>query len=260
MKQYLTFRSESMNFGLESIYIREIFALPELESIAEAPGDVIGLLNLRGHIIPVIHLAKRLGVAQPSCHISDSLIVIEWQGLQVGLIVNQVEEVKDIPDDALSSAIDLEREQYLNTSLVNGFAQLDDGLLTLLHPESLIRQADEVAVVAWEADLRQDSDTDSDTDSVLQTATPHTLYKGFYDFCQSVTATDYQVFAHRAEALKLPLASYDISALQPITILSIDGEYFGVDLENVREFIHVPNLTRIPCAPRYIVGNFNLRG
>lgn len=256
MKQYLTFCSESINFGLESSYVREIFPLPELESIAEAPGDVIGLLNLRGHIIPVIHLAKRLGLAQPHCQLSDSMIIMDWQGLQVGLIVNQVKEVKNVAEDTLSETVNLDREQYINTALINGFAQLDGELLTLIHPESVIRQADEVAVMAWEADLNQDTEISSESQDAIESSLP----RNFYDFCGSVTTADRLVFASRAKELRAPLESYDISELQPITILSIAGEYFGVELENIREFINLPNLTRIPCAPRYIIGNFNLRG
>jgi purine-binding chemotaxis protein CheW len=40
----------------------------------------------------------------------------------------------------------------------------------------------------------------------------------------------------------------------------LGGEYFGVDLELVREFTEIGNLTPIPCCPKHIVGNMNLRG
>jgi len=256
MKQYLTFRSESLHFGLETIYIREIFSLPELQSVVEAPGDVIGLLNLRGTVIPVIHLAKRLGIARPTCKITDSMIVIEWQGLQVGLVVNQVEDVKDIVPESIVNAIDLERDQYINSALVDGLAQLDEELLTLLHPASLIRQADDVAVMAWEAKLSEgvNHDVSPSEDGDLP------CHRDFYEFCDAVTAADRMIFARRAQELQAPFESYDISERQPITIMSLDGEYFGVALDSVREFIKVPSLTRIPCAPPYIIGNFNLRG
>lgn len=256
MKQYLTFRSESMKFGLESSHIREIFPLPELQSIAEAPGDVIGLLNLRGHIIPAIHLGKRLGMSQPVCRVSDSMILMEWQGLQIGLVINQVEDIQEIAEAAVVAAIDFERQQYMNTALIHGFAQLEDELLTLLHPESLIRQADEVAILAWDAKLSQESEAAQD----LPLDESDSLHHDFYDFCNGITEANRLIFARRAQELLRPLESFDLSERQPVTIMSIEGEYFGVGLENIREFINVPNLTRIPCAPQYIIGNFNLRG
>lgn len=260
MKQYLTFSSDDLNFGLESIHVREIFPLPELQIIAEAPGDVIGLLNLRGRLTPIIHLAKRLGVGQPSCRLQDSVIVLDWQGLQVGLVVSQVHEVKNIADEAIADTPDLERDQYVNTALVHGYAQLEDDLLTILHPDSLIRQAADVAVLAWEAELNQTEGDSQDADNDLQDNIEASFYQSFYDFCNGVTAADRQVFARRAQDLRAPLESYDISNLEPITIISIGGESFGVALDSVREFIHVPKLTQVPCAPRHIIGNFNLRG
>ena len=88
--------------------------LPELQVMAEAPGDVIGLLNLRGRLTPIIHLAKRFGIAQPVCQLQDSVIILDWQGLQVGLVVSQVRDVQDIVNEAISDTPHFDREQYIN--------------------------------------------------------------------------------------------------------------------------------------------------
>ena len=255
MKQYLTFSSESHTFGLESAHVLEIFPLPELQSIAEAPGDIIGLLNIRGRLTPIMHLAKRLGITQPTCQIKDSVVLIAWQGLHIGIIVNQVLDVLDISAEQISKTPDLDRDQYVHTALIHGFAQMEETLVSLLHPESLIRQADEVAVLAWEADLSQEEEgITPSTEDALRSS------NNFYSFCSSVTRIEKKMFKRRATELREPIESYDISSLQPITLLSIEGELFGVDLKHVREFIHLPNLTSIPCSPQYIIGNFNLRG
>ena len=74
MEQYLTFNSQSNLFGIISKYVREVFPLPELQPILDAPGDVVGLLNLRGQLLPVIQLAKRLGLPSQKFKLSDSVI------------------------------------------------------------------------------------------------------------------------------------------------------------------------------------------
>ena len=252
MEQYLTFSSQSNIFGIMSQYIREVFPLPELQPVLEAPGDVVGLLNLRGQLIPVIQLAKRLGLSAKKFKVSDSVIVIDWQGLAVGVLVDEVIDVIDVASEALLEQVDIEREQYVSSSLIHQYAQLNETLLNLLHPKSLIRQADEVAVLAWEADLTQ-----AENESV---ETEDNILLSFYDQCESLAETEKQLFAQRAKDLKASLESTDISELQPITILTLEGDYFGVALDNVREFIHVPKLTKIPCAQSHIIGNFNLRG
>ena len=103
---------------------------------------------------------------------------------------------------------------------MRGFAQLDDDLLTLLHPDSLIRQADQVAVLAWESDLSQQEGNDQDKVEI-------SLYQDFYEICDTVSQSDRrQIFARRAQELKAPLESYDISDLKPITIISIERGIF----------------------------------
>ena len=252
MEQYLTFSSQSNMFGLVSKHVREVFPLPELQTVVEAPGDVVGLLNLRGQLIPVIQLSKRLGMTHQKFQLSDSVIVLEWQGLVVGLLVDKVDDVLDVASTELLDQVDLEREQYVSSALVKQHAQLGDMLLNILHPETLIRQADEVAVMAWEADLQQDEQNavEGESEAIID----------FYEQCEALSDLDAKVFARRAMELKAPLESTDISELQPITLVSIDDEYFGVALDHIREFIHVPKLTKIPCAQSHIIGNFNLRG
>ncbi|NJN23175.1 MAG: hypothetical protein HC810_00555 [Acaryochloridaceae cyanobacterium RL_2_7] len=252
MEQYLTFSSHSNVFGIISKYIREVFPLPELQPVVEAPGDVVGLLNLRGQLIPVLQLAKRLGFPAQKFKLSDSVIVMDWQGLVVGVLVDEVLDVIDVAAEALLDQIELDREQYVSSALIHQYAQLDETLLNVLHPESLIRQADDVAVMAWEADLQQAENESVEADASTITS--------FYEQCVDLAETEAKLFAKRAQDLKASIESTDISELQPITILVLEGDYFGVNLDNVREFIHVPKLTKIPCSQPHILGNFNLRG
>jgi purine-binding chemotaxis protein CheW len=46
----------------------------------------------------------------------------------------------------------------------------------------------------------------------------------------------------------------------PLAVIGLGNEYFGLALELVREFTDIANLTPIPCCPKHIVGNMNLRG
>ena len=252
MEQYLTFSSQAHQFGIVSEYVREVFPLPKLQTVMEGPGDVVGLLNLRGQLIPVIQLTKRLGLPRQPFQVSDSVMVLDWQGLSVGLVVDRVDDVIDVPAAALLSPVEIERDNYVTSSLVQHYAQLDHVLLNILHPESLIRQADDVVVLAWEAELQQ-SDT---PDSVASDG----AISDFYGQCKSLSPLDRKIFARRARDLKAPLDATDISELKPITMISLEGEYFGVSLDHIREFIHVPKLTTIPGAQSHIIGNFNLRG
>ena len=45
-----------------------------------------------------------------------------------------------------------------------------------------------------------------------------------------------------------------------LAVVGLGEEYYGLELEKVREFINIPTVTRIPCCPQHIVGDINLRG
>jgi purine-binding chemotaxis protein CheW len=55
-KQYLTFHLHNLQYGIEATLVQEIFPLPEVTLIDKAATTVMGILNLRGQIVPIMHL------------------------------------------------------------------------------------------------------------------------------------------------------------------------------------------------------------
>ena len=271
---YLIFELNDLQYGVETTQVREIFQLPELTPVADAPGDIIGLLNFRGKILPIMHLAKRLGQETLSCQLSDRVIVIEWQGLQVGVVVNRVYDVQTLPASSIESAPTYDFRNHSHTAFAAGIAKVDDTLVTVLNPETLIRQSDDVVMMAWEAKLNDLDDLDDPsmgTPAQLSLAYPNEQVYGvqqqlpvltnfFNLYCPGITSEEQHIFHQRALELRRPLESSDISDLMPLAVIGLGGEYFGIDLRRVREFIDIRQVMPIPCCPPHILGNMNLRG
>jgi purine-binding chemotaxis protein CheW len=260
-QSHLMFRHGEALYGLEAHRIREIFQLPELTLIADAPQDMIGTLNWRGKLLPVMHLDLRLGQPMQPCQLSDSIIVIEWQSIQVGLVVNQVLDVQTLTAAALEAAPDYGRTQQLNTAFVAGLAKTETEVVVLLNPETLIRQADTIAMMIWESELdkpEQDGALETQWQSVI---TAEQNGSNFYDrYCRNVTPTEQAIFAQRAQDLRPPLEDTDSSDQMALAVIGLGEDYFALELGRVREFINVQQVTPIPCCPPHIVGNMNLRG
>ncbi|MEM1251104.1 MAG: chemotaxis protein CheW [Cyanobacteria bacterium P01_H01_bin.21] len=258
---HLIFELNDLQYGIETAPIREIFQLPELTPIADAPGDIIGILNCRGKILPIMHLAKRLGQATPACQASDSVIVIEWQGLQVGMVVHNVHDVQPLHASAIEAAPTYEIRNHSHTAFAVGIAKLDNGLVTLLNPETLIRQTDDVALMAWEAKLNDlDGAMAYPNERILEAQEIPVLTDFFSLYCPKSTPEERHTFRQRAAELRQPLETSDIASLLPLAVIGLGEEYFGVDLHQIREFINIRNVRPIPCCPGHIVGNMNLRG
>ena len=256
---YLVFDLNGLQYGIEIALVREIFQLPEITPIADAPGDIIGVLNYRGMILPIMHLAKRLGQEMPVCRVSDSLIVVEWQGVQVGMVVHQVHDVQFLPVSTIETTPTYGLRNHVHTAFSAGIAKFDNSLITLLNPEKLIRQTDDVALMAWEAAL-DDADMAYPSERILSADDVPALTSFFSLYCPGSTLEDQYVFQQRAANLQQPLETSDIHSLSPLAVIGLGEEYFGVDLHRVREFINIHHVMPIPCCPDHIVGNMNLRG
>lgn len=72
-KPDLIFSLDNLYYGIDTQVVQEIFYLLELAPITEAPPDIVGILNLRGKIVPVMHLDIRLGHQIQECRLSDSV-------------------------------------------------------------------------------------------------------------------------------------------------------------------------------------------
>lgn len=265
---FLTFRLRQLQYGIPVSYVREIFPLPEINPVPEAPGDMIGLLNWRGKVLPVMHLDRRLGHSMQSCTLNDSVIVVEWQGLQVGVIVNQVEDVLPLDENCIDLDIAYGRENHVNTAFLTGVAKLETRMLLLLNVDALIRLPHDVASLIWEHELQaQQGEEDFQGEVSLESigsSVPEALEQGITDFytlyCPEATAAERVIFQDRAAALQQSHAESSQVEASPIAVLGLEGEYFGVRLEAVREFINLPKVNPIPCCPTYILGNLNVRG
>lgn len=271
---YLLFELNQLQYGIEISQVREIFELPELTPIADAPGDIIGVLNFRGTVLPIMHLAKRLGQDSPPCQLSDSIVVVEWQGLQVGMVVNKVHDVQSFPSSSIEPVPTYELRSHGHSAFAAGIAKVSENLITLLNPETLIRQTNEVAMMTWEAKLNNldndlpqvseeslpDDATAYPSEQIFEVQSGPLLADFFTLYCPKATPAEKQIFRQRAISLKNSLESSDISSLMALAVIELGEEYFGIELQQVREFINTRHVMPIPCCPAHILGNMNLRG
>ncbi len=166
-QSYLIFSLRNIRYSIEALLVKEVFSLPELIPIPETPTDIVGLLNLRGAYIPVMHLDKRLGHPLQPFQLSDSIVVVESQGLQVGMIVQTVQEVREIDTPQIRQEIDYGRVSDINTAFVKGVAQIEDETIVLLNSETLIRQPENVASLLVAGTQIATAQSEADQDDVF---------------------------------------------------------------------------------------------
>jgi purine-binding chemotaxis protein CheW len=257
-KQFLTFRVCDLQYGIESVLVQEIFPLPELTPIAEAPANILGILNWRGQILPVIHLDFLEGHRQ-DCRLSDFVIVVQWEDLQIGIVVQQVNELLELDAELIETEVSAIVSSHINTALMTGVAKVDSGMIALLNVEALIHE-ETLLTFIWNTQMQLDMISESPTDNIYQ-AEPEVCDTSFYDlYCSDVTPTEKAIFRQRAEIYKQSLESLETTTPIPLMVIRFGDAYFGVNLELVREITYIRNLFPIPYSPKHILGNTHLRG
>ncbi len=146
--QLVSFKVGDEEFGVDILKVQEINKMTVITRVPNAPDFVEGVINLRGRVIPIIDLRKRLGLPQIAHDKNTRIIVVEIANKTIGFIVDAVSEVLRISRDitekppALVAGIDAD--------YITAVAKLEDRLLILLDLDKVLTK-DETAIV--EADV-----------------------------------------------------------------------------------------------------------
>lgn len=241
---YLIFSLHELFYGIDTLRVQEIVNLPELIPVIAAPPNVVGVVNLRSRIVPVLDLGAQFGLSSETYSLSDRVIFLEHQDKMIGVIVNQVHEVKAISPDCIDVQFS---DKFSNRwgSQVSGVAKLEDNLITLLNIEDLFQSVT--------LPLCFQENAPSDPKPEIHTTVQPSAFSGF-------SPEERSILRDRARSLMRRSETENTTALMSYAVLQISGECFGIELSTVREFTDVHAITPVPCCPAHIMGNINLRG
>lgn len=96
VRKYVVFLLNGAKFCMEINYVREITEISEVQFIPDSPHYMEGVANIRGEIIPVINLKKRLKISESEA--SKRLLVINKEVSRVSFLVDEASQVIDISD------------------------------------------------------------------------------------------------------------------------------------------------------------------
>lgn len=88
-------------YGVSIKQVREIIPLQPITRVPRTPKYILGVINLRGRVIPVIDLRSRLGLPQDKSQGKKNIAVVDLEQYTVGMLVDGVSEVLQIGDDAV---------------------------------------------------------------------------------------------------------------------------------------------------------------
>ncbi|PLY13208.1 MAG: chemotaxis protein CheW [Desulfuromonas sp.] len=132
--QYLTFRLGEESFGIDVLKVREILDFIEVTKVPKAPDYMLGVINLRGSVVPVVDLRKRFAIESGERTKDNCIIVLEinlnGDELKVGIIGDMVEEVIDLRSEQIEPPPKLGSQ--LRAEFIVGMGKQDENFIILL--------------------------------------------------------------------------------------------------------------------------------
>jgi purine-binding chemotaxis protein CheW len=134
--QYLTFTLGGEEYAVDILRVQEIKGYSSVTTIPNAPAYVRGVMNLRGTVVPVFDMRLKFGM-EPRAYDRFTVIVVVNVGERVvGLIVDSVSDVLDIPASSIEPTPDL--GAGVDTRVLQGIARTNDRLVTLLDIDAVV--------------------------------------------------------------------------------------------------------------------------
>lgn len=133
--KYLTFQLDDEEYGVEILKVREINGLLDITKVPQTPDFVEGVINLRGKVIPVIDLRTKFGLPRAEYNEQTCIIVVDV-GMMMGIIVDTVSEVNDIPSNAIEPPPNLGCS--VDTDFILGMGKVKDEVKILLDIDKVL--------------------------------------------------------------------------------------------------------------------------
>lgn len=144
--RFLTFEVEDEVFAIPILKVKEIVGFREVTPLPQTAPSVVGVINLRGTIIPVVDLRIRFGLGTQAPTKQTSIIVLDLrlhdEPLLMGVVVDRVHEVQVIPVERISRLSGLETR--VKARYVDGVAETAVGLRILIDVDKILSE-DELA-------------------------------------------------------------------------------------------------------------------
>jgi purine-binding chemotaxis protein CheW len=147
--QVVSFRLGSEEYGVDISQVQEIIRMVEVTRVPRAPHFMEGVINLRGQLIPIIDLRTRFGMPRIAATKSTRIVVTEIGTKRVGIVVDSVSEVLNIPIEQVEDAPEM--VAGVGTEYIQGVGKMGDRLIIMLDLTMVISSEEKQALETVEA-------------------------------------------------------------------------------------------------------------
>ncbi|CAH0345125.1 chemotaxis protein CheW [Bacillus sp. CECT 9360] len=137
--KYIVFRIGKQDFGVPVSFVISIEKVLDLSDFPQMPKYVKGLTTIRDAVVPVLDMSQILFNRTLETNEDGIIILIDINGSQVGMMVNEAKEILDVPESEVKEIDGLFSQ---NASYLIGVVRANDTLINLLNPIEMLQNID----------------------------------------------------------------------------------------------------------------------
>ena len=139
-REYLTFRLDQEEYGIDILKVQEIRGYEPPTRIANAPLFIKGVVNLRGTIVPIVDMRLKFNCAQARYDSFTVVVILNLRSRVVGIVVDSVSDVMQLTPENIRSAPEI--ESVIDNGCILGLGSVAERMLILLDIEKLMSSVD----------------------------------------------------------------------------------------------------------------------
>lgn len=140
--QVIVFSVGQEEYGLEIEKVQEVIRLKSIKKLPRSPDFILGVMNLRGKIIPIVGLREKFNLEKIEYNEFTRIIVVNQNNKFVGMVVDEVNRVVNVPAENVEGNPDMVTDK--TRSLVRGVAKLKDSVVILVELDYLLYTLEEI--------------------------------------------------------------------------------------------------------------------
>ena len=134
--QLVAFKLLDEEYGVSILNVQEIRDMTDITRVPYAPDYIKGVINLRGSVLPVIDVKKRIGLADAPYTPKTRIIIMKLQDISIGMIVDAVTEVLTVDGNHAAPPKSISNDA--RNKYINGIGNVDGRLVIMLNLDEIV--------------------------------------------------------------------------------------------------------------------------
>ena len=135
-QQYVTFLIDEETYGIAVGKVKEIIGMIEITHVPNTAYFMEGVINLRGIVVPVLDMRKKFQMEPKKYDTNTVIIIVELGGKLIGLIVDSVSDVLNIPANSIQTTPNFNSK--IETDFIRGIGQIENSMIIILDSDKIL--------------------------------------------------------------------------------------------------------------------------